>query len=50
MKPDFGGEMGELLEERLGWEVDLQQQVQLFEMEKCEALPGKAQNCFSPLI
>lgn len=43
--------MGELSKERLGWEVDLQQQVKLVEIEKYEALPDKArENCFSPLI
>lgn len=48
MKPDFGGEMGELSEEKLEWEVDPQQQVTFVEMEKYKALPEKAQeSCFS---
>lgn len=48
MKPDLGGEMGALAEEKLEWEVDPQQQVTLVEMENYKALPDKAQeNCFS---
>lgn len=42
MKPAFRDEMGELSEEKLGWEVDIQQQVKLVEIKKYEALPAKA--------
>lgn len=38
-KPVFKGEAGGLSEERVGWEIDPQQQVEL-----SEALPDKAQN------
>lgn len=48
MKPDFRGEMGELSEEKLEWEVDPQQQVTLVDVENYKALPDKAQEtCFS---